>query len=608
MEHLDHLLQPPDLFTIIGRDVAQPDQRELDEALAKSRKYWFFLASVAHAQRDHRLVPFYVDPRHALRRVPKFQARPQKLHSCPFGSSPDLSLRIEASSTWQVSATSDCNGLKKAVTKVALLQLGSGGSVPFELNEEVFSTWAGTLDENCISSNYIGILTLGWCYILSARLVELRGKGAVLRYTQSKAEYDNGTSSRCPNTPFLDIGEVDGDVARWWSAILAPGEGWEAIVTREPHDFLAPWSISRKCASSFFIKDQTFSSDSNFAPLSSERAFKALAAFAIFHDVGSQFSIALATALMIPLHKCLNLTAHLPLTISNGCEGKVKSSTQCIPQTWVGFMNDIPYYMSLSCNPEVMISSLCGSFWDPGVPCNLVSPWLHPAVNEVLGSSTTVTVRDQEILGLLCAIRRPSISALCIGAVISGLGPTILERVKGGLPPLDQNAYAWTGCAQCFMDDSGSGPYKLQNIESISRGLSHPGHHVGYLPSKIVFFELFHTKHAIGMSINMIIGTGTLKTGVLDTIKIASDRTFEMKELDPDQTASDEASFGIFHWLFINGEGLPPEKIYQDVWIKDTWDQEEGVLDGHRADAQTPTGLDSEGQCRVQSWLNQITA
>lgn len=39
--------------------------------------------------------------------------------------------------------------------------------------------------------------------------------------------------------------------------------------------------------------------------------------------------------------------------------------------------------MALSCSYYVVISSICALFWKPDVPCNLVSPWLHPILNDV---------------------------------------------------------------------------------------------------------------------------------------------------------------------------------------------------------------------------------
>lgn len=64
-----------------------------------------------------------------------------------------------------------------------------------------------------------------------------------------------------------------------------------------------------------------------------------------------------------------------------------------------------------------------------------------------------------EILALMCGLRRPRISTLWLGAVASGLTPIILRRVRRGRPPLDANAFPWTGCPQSFMDIAGLGPY-----------------------------------------------------------------------------------------------------------------------------------------------------
>ena len=105
--------------------------------------------------------------------------------------------------------------------------------------------------------------------------------------------------------------------------------------------------------------------------------------------------------------------------------------------------------MTLSCNPETVISCLCGAFWEPGTPCNLVSPWLHPILNEVPGEQSISYTPGlyAEILAIICGIRRPSISALWLGAVAGGLTPIILDPV----------AFLWTGSQQSFMDVDGIG-------------------------------------------------------------------------------------------------------------------------------------------------------
>ncbi|RAL17788.1 uncharacterized protein BO97DRAFT_14807 [Aspergillus homomorphus CBS 101889] len=643
---MDHSLTPPSLSSIVEKDVAQPEEQELNEALQRSRKYWYSLASLAYAQRDHGLSPDAIDPHYALHKVPKFQARPKKVHYCPLGFSPHLALCLEASSTWKVSASTNCDGLKSEMSRFQLLQLGSADSVPLTLMGEVFSSWIGVITETFSSSNYLGILTLGWCYILSAHLVELRGEGAFMRYTKSMASNSGNPPLDCSSQHSLDIGEVDEAVARWWLAILAPGEGWEAFVTREPQDFLAPWSISRNCETSFSIRHQTRSPKSTSAPLSSQQAFQALAEFSVLHQVGSQFSIALAAALTIPLHKYCGSTAQLPFPSETS--KRLTATPDAIPQAWLMLFEELPYYMTLSCNPELMISMFCGSFWDLGIPCNLVTPWLHPALSEVMRDSP-ISAHDQEILALMCAVRRPNISALWFGAVTSGLGPTIVVRVRSGMPPLNRNACAWTGYPQSFMDVPGSGPYTCESPEYILRSdvwrLLHLPNNTGNDDLRFRFRPATPWKPC-GRSLtkdcalrvtshlecerhvyryehwtwelegNVVLQDYAFLHGI-STSKRSSRAyalpslpavpvSFEEKKLDVDQKASREASFTIFHWLFINGEGLPPEKIFQDDWIRDTWDQEESVLEAGDADNRESREPDGQFQDRVQSWLDTI--
>lgn len=84
--------------------------------------------------------------------------------------------------------------------------------------------------------------------------------------------------------------------------------------------------------------------------------------------------------------------------------------------------------MALGCSPRIVMPSLCGVFWDTDVSCNLVSPWLHPIIREVpnVDGIADIPGRYHEILAFVCALRRPPLSALWLGAAISGLVPRIL--------------------------------------------------------------------------------------------------------------------------------------------------------------------------------------
>lgn len=143
-------------------------------------------------------------------------------------------------------------------------------------------------------------------------------------------------------------------------------------------------------------------------PLSSDEAFDAFLEFARLNDPGSQFPIALPTAMSFPMHRYYGTVAKLPPPRADG--DKSSSTTMDVSLMWKGLRNDLHYYMTLSCSPDVMISTLCGSFWEPDVPCNMVSQWLHPLLEEVLCDATKG--KTQELIAVIGAMYRPSIVAL----------------------------------------------------------------------------------------------------------------------------------------------------------------------------------------------------
>lgn len=388
---------------------------------------------------------------------------PKQLMSvCPYGVSPSFVLCMQASSTWKLTGNSDCETTEKERTTDALLKIGTSVAIPYSFNGGVFGSWIGTTEEKSCGPNYLGILTIGWYYILSARLVEIQGDGASMEYTTSKVAH-------YPQTDTIDVGEVDETIARWWYAILAPHEGWKAIVKRTSNkEFLAPWAVSRTCETCFTVNQKISSSIWVYTPLTSSEAFEALAKFALLHNLGSQFPIALMTAITLPTHQHYGSTVQLPSPRATG--GKQPTiPMNNIPSMWSRLNEELPYYMTLSCSPEVVLSALCGSFWEPEVPCNFVSPWLHSPFNEILKGRHIEMDRDYEILALIGAIRRPNIGALWMGAVAGGLAPKIIQKTIKAQPPIDALAFPWTGCLQSFMDTAGSGPYTHGHPEYISR-------------------------------------------------------------------------------------------------------------------------------------------
>lgn len=105
--------------------------------------------------------------------------------------------------------------------------------------------------------------------------------------------------------------------------------------------------------------------------------------------------------------------------------------------------------MTLSCNIRGLRALLCGSFFDPAVSCNLVSPWMQP-VFEII--DPIIAREEFTSLAMIMSKRQPSLAALWLGAIIFGIEKTILQSVRIGLLAVELHAAAWTGTIHSFIN------------------------------------------------------------------------------------------------------------------------------------------------------------
>lgn len=164
------------------------------------------------------------------------------------------------------------------------------------------------------------------------------------------------------------------------------------------------------------------------------------------HGIEEQSRMALATALLLPLANFEGRRASLPAprilhnkelrdVVGPGNEDRHRIPT---PQ--------LDKLLTLSCNLSGISALLSSIFFDPSVPCNLVSPWLQGAF-AVLDSVWT----DSQALTHILVCRNPRLGFLGLGAVITGSHTNILRRARLGISDTELHSAVWTQTLQGFI-------------------------------------------------------------------------------------------------------------------------------------------------------------
>lgn len=198
---------------------------------------------------------------------------------------------------------------------------------------------------------------------------------SIFTYTEAAAPVYRGDKN--PSSVSVDIGCIDSKTVRWFAAILAPDIDFQIALYREKtHSRYGPWAYSLAMhVSRFSIKCSEDYEDpkiSDDTPLTSYQALQSLIDFGNRYGVSShQFHAALATALLFPTLNYLKVNPALPcLAASNPKGSPAKLGNGALDRLF----DDLLCYITLSCGGDVIISSLCGLFWNPHIPSNLVSP------------------------------------------------------------------------------------------------------------------------------------------------------------------------------------------------------------------------------------------
>jgi hypothetical protein len=309
--------------------------------------------------------------------------------------------------------------------------------------------------------NGLIILTLMWQYILSVRLLEMQRRS--IQYSPMTLSPILADDVRPQSSEVvIHLGDASRKLVRWVCALLVQGPGW-LVKGRLP-----PWTTYYYGYQRFSVitTRQLKELEKEEAPSSSVAA-ALLIEFCQLYPFGSQPTAAFFAALVLPFHNKRGFHPQLPMPRIHGPQGRHSQPLDRIQD----YVNDLPYYMTLSICPRYLGSAVWSIFWEPGVPCNLASAWLG-SIHQVI--KPLLEVGSMEMLAKVFALRRPQLAPLWLGIFVCGC-TEILDMIGSYLTTLEEQPYfgswarpdpdvaVWTGSHQSFFDETCSGPYIGQN-------------------------------------------------------------------------------------------------------------------------------------------------
>ncbi|KAF2181183.1 hypothetical protein K469DRAFT_671232 [Zopfia rhizophila CBS 207.26] len=429
-------------------DHLRPTPRQSSKILSRSRRLWRQLLHSASFMKCYPLSCSNIEI--LLNQTPSIPDHPNIKEIVE-----NKLLFLEGSSQWNIGRSKRCgidNATKKSRSQKVLIGLDMPGVC--HLADDILPTWPGFESglNKSSSGNYLAILVLGWSYVLSARLLELRKKSEKdkILYTDNKAMVFTNSAPSEDGCFSVYIGDVDTHECRWWAAILATGCGWRASLYRSSRQYYPPWSCHLNSDNRFnILRDDpaTESLDVLGDSPSSIKAWEYLCKFAKMHHVYDQLLAAFVAALTLPRQG--RFGARIVLPRPQSMTGR-PTHAELVDFERIPPISHLPHYMALSCIPNVLSSSMFGCFWEPGVDCNVASEWLYPILQEIVPS---LKKEEQcQIIVQMMATRRPSSAPLWLGAAITGLLPKLLDISTQHLPPISLEATVWTDSSQSFMD------------------------------------------------------------------------------------------------------------------------------------------------------------
>ncbi|AEO59751.1 hypothetical protein MYCTH_2308269 [Thermothelomyces thermophilus ATCC 42464] len=322
--------------------------------------------------------------------------------------------------------------------------------VSVEPSPERFPTWFAAQE------SHLGVLTLAWAYVLSARWAEIVPGATGPEYTDSCAIWKNsGTASAdlCARGIPVDIGPASDRAARWWAAILAPHQGWTSGIRHEDRLRPAPWSTNLVQTGRSFLLSRTSTTETprNISPPSFRDAAYYISTYSAHHGAEDLSRAAFAAALMLPSASRFKSTISLPAPqLTTNYSGR-KQPSSWVPTAppWGDDVHQLDRLLTLSCNNFTQ-SLLSSVIFEPGIPCNVCGAWIQGAF-AVLDSEPVKA--NLQVLTFTLMARNPKLGFLWLGATLLGIHNFILQGMRAVLYPVDLTLAGWTDTLMSFIQE-----------------------------------------------------------------------------------------------------------------------------------------------------------
>jgi hypothetical protein len=297
-------------------------------------------------------------------------------------------------------------------------------------------------------------------------------------YTENQATCHDGMT-RCKDEQSLisiHIGNVSPEEARWWAAVLAPGQSWEAGWNLDQNTSLSPWSIHLEPSLGFILLYTTDGLSSSHPAASFSDASTYLNNFCTRHNIIDQSHAALASVLLLPSMSGFH-TLRLPTPRVGDWRNASDAPIDCpdgkLQHDWMHKDHHIDKLLTLSCNTRSIRPMLLSAFYEPSIECNDITPWLQGA----LAAIEHLAGNNPYIIGRMCMERAPRVAFLWLGGLILGLQERLLQEVRFGHMPIDLYSAVWSGTVQSFIQQRVSKPLVTDGRVSASLPLSiRPSH------------------------------------------------------------------------------------------------------------------------------------